>query len=38
MIELANMLSFAGGVLVGAGIVFGLVAFVIVMLLYYAKD
>jgi hypothetical protein len=38
MIELANMLSFAGGVLVGAGIVLLLVAFVGVMMLYYAKD
>jgi hypothetical protein len=34
MIELANMLSFAGGVLVGAGIVFVFVAVVIGILLY----
>ena len=38
MIEFANMLSFAGGVLVGAGIVILLVALLFGFLLLQAKD
>jgi hypothetical protein len=37
MIELANILSFAGGVLVGIGIVFVFVA-VFISILLYSKD